>query len=133
MRKYLFVILAVMLVLATAGYLRADPIYTRDLGTTIQSEVFTASGPTTKGQYSSTIVAGNYIIGYTVYDSSVGIVGLYDTTSTTTIAAGTGIFAEAGVAAGDTSTVNFPFPKKLATGFGVLSTNATCRTTVYFL
>ena len=133
MRKYLFVILAVMLVLATAGYLRADPIYTRDLGTTIQSEVFASAGHSVGGQISSTIVAGNYIIGYTVYDSSAGIVGLYDADTTAKIKAGTGIFAEAGVAAGGTSTVNFPFPKKLATGFGVLSTNATCRTTVYFL
>ena len=132
MNKTFVIILAVVLVLATAGYLKADPIYTRDLGTTIQSEVFASAGHSVGGQISSTIVAGNYIIGYTVYDSSAGIVGLYDADTTAKIKAGTGIFAEAGVAAGDTSTVNFPFPKKLATGMGVLGAS-TARVTVYFL
>jgi len=132
MNKTFVIILAVVLVLATAGYLKADPIYTRDLGTTIQSEVFASAGHSVGGQISSTIVAGNYIIGYTVYDSSAGIVGLYDADTTAKIKAGTGVFAEAGVAAGGTATVNFPFPKKLATGMGVLGAS-TARVTVYFL
>jgi hypothetical protein len=128
MKKIFSIILAALILIGAAGYLYADGFYTRDPSFKIKSEVFAAASG---GQISSSIVAGANIIGYTCYDSSAGACGLYDTTTTTLIKAGTGVFAEAGVAAGGTSTVMLPFPRTITSGFGVLATS-TGRVTVYY-
>lgn len=129
MKKTISIILAALILLGTAGYLFADAFYTRDPSFKVKTEVFAAASA---GQVSSSIVAGSNVLGFTFYDSAAGAAGLYDSASTTTIKAGTGVFAEAGVAAGGVNTVIFPFPRTISTAFGVLTSASTGRVTVYY-
>lgn len=131
MKKLLSLTLAVMLVAVIAGSVFADPVYNRGPDARIKTVVNTYA--TTPASETSTIEVGiNRIIGFTVYGSSAASGGLYDTTSATAAAAGTGVFAEASCAAGTSTTVMLPMPYELTSGLYTWTTNSGSVIIVYY-
>ena len=126
MKRYLLlVLLAVTLaggMPAAEAVLPEDEIFTEVLISTAAPDV----------QVSSNLAAQHRVSGYDFTDSAAGIVGLYDTATAATAMAGTNLFSEAKVAAGDVSPVRFPYPRRQATGVTAVFSTATGVVTVYY-
>ena len=110
MKRAFSLILAVMFIVGIAGSSLAGEIaYSRGSDARIKMVTYTASS--TAQDTSGTIVNGtNRILGFSVTGSSATVGGLYDTTSTINVGAGTGLVTEAACAAGTISTIMFPTP-----------------------
>lgn len=131
MRVNKFLILAVMIVIAlsAAGRLLAEGVYNRDPGYRVKIEVI--EPVTETPALSTTIIAGNSVLGFTYTDTAAGTVGLSDSSSISTAMA-TYYFGEASVAAGTAETVIFPFPKKVDRGVVTNATTSTGMLMVYY-
>lgn len=128
MKKILFFILAVMVMISAVGILNADVVYNREPGARIQIAVVT----TAQGQnLVSAIGVNNRVLGFTFADSSAGWCALYDS-ATAGGAASTNVFGEAYVAAGAVNTIMFPLPRNITNGVVVGTNNSTGTVMVYY-
>ncbi len=134
MKRLLFVVLAVMLLVGVAvSTSQAD--LNLAVGAIIKTSVWTgttADGTTpTAG---SALTAGNRIIGWSITGSSNPQAGLYDTT-TALAKAGSGIFDEPACASNNQHTVFYPAPKVLDTSLVVIRNSLTagyCTVVVFY-
>ena len=129
MKKLLGLILAVMLLAVSAGYVFAEPTYTRGSDTRIKVETITPSTAHINNTLSSTITAGMQIIGFKVTDSAAGWGVIFDSASTTA----TTIIDESQVPAGEISVTTLPFPYKVVNGVVTAMKSATTGMTIYYL
>jgi hypothetical protein len=131
MKRFLFVILAVMLLTGIAVSQAQAGIMTSP-DARIKSSVWvgiTSNGATpTSG---SAITSANRIVGYSVTGSSNPAAGLYDASGLSTALDAT-LFDEAAAASNSESRVWYPAPKALVTGLSVINNASTTVTTVYY-
>ena len=133
MRKYFSLILAVMIVLAVAGYVSADVVYSRSPDARVSIYVATST-TVLAGDSSTTISSVNRILGFSYSNSAAGTVGLYDDTSIANMNTNTTthLFAETTVSAGGVSVVMFPLPYQVNRGVMVHSSSRTGVTNIYY-
>lgn len=134
MRTMLKGAFALALVLGGASVARAES-FDKGLPEDIVKTEVIVSGSASSGASSVvaavTVSADALIYGFDFTDSSAGQAALYDGTSAQA-KSGTGVFAEANVAANGLSQVRFPLPRKLTTALVANFTNATGRVVVYY-
>lgn len=131
MRKYLFVILAVMLLLGVAvSPSQATIMNSPDARVRTAVWVGIASnGPTpTSGTALSTL---NRIVGFRVTGTSNPAAGLYDITAVAATA-NSNLIDEAAAASNSESVTWYPAPKTITTGLCVVNNASTTVTTVYY-
>lgn len=131
MKKLLVLSLAVMVLLGTAGYLSASPVYSRGSDSKVNTEVVESTGA--GSQVAATVITTvNRLIAWTIADStSAGLVGMHDVASTGAITTSTGV-AEASVAAGYTYHEVFPLPIDIDNGIAVEFASATAVAIIYY-
>jgi len=132
MKKLSIFILAVMFVAVTAGYAFAEIAYSRSADARILMKTYTFA--TTAQSTASTLTAKtNRILGWTVSGRLASCAGLYDTTSTTLVQAGTGVVTEIYCAAGAATTIMFPTPyDSWSNTLYVLTPSTDSAVTIYY-
>ena len=125
MKKFIFVILAVMMVLGIVASNSSAAIL-QSPDARLKMEVFTNDGVAT------VITNANRILGYKLTGTAANTAGLYDTTALGTATAST-LFDEAGIdAEGANDIVWYPAPKSLTNGLTIVTSATTCVLTVYY-
>ena len=131
MKKILLLVLAVMLGLGIAVSAFAEATYTGGPDARVLTY---AVGLTTTRALSTTIVAGNRILGFSYTDSAAGTGALFDASTVALVngADSTYVIAECSVAAGTSQTVMFPFPRAVNNGLVTGMSTATGALVVYY-
>lgn len=133
MRKFLVLVLAIMMVAGTVGYLIADiggVAYTRGPDQRLKTEVL---GGSLTATLSSSITSSNLVLGMTYSDSAAGVGTLADLAAISSLTpTSTSIFAEVFVAAGGCNSIMFPFPKPLTNGLVEKNSTSTGVMIVYY-
>ena len=125
MRRFLYLILAAMIVLSAAS---AYAITQFNAGQRVKTHIVSAAYEAVS---SSTISTSNRLLGYTYTDSSAGRVSIYDSASVSGVTA-TNVIVEDGVIAGSSVTIWFPYPVDITAGIAVVQTANTGRVTLYY-
>ena len=109
MKKYLCLALVVMFVFATAGVSYGDgALYSHGPDDEVSTEAVISTAALSL--ITATVGSTSRILGYTFNAVTAGTVGIYDTTSTTLAAAGTGLILEDVCTTNTSHTVWLPFP-----------------------